>query len=318
LLPPAPGEGIQIHVGPSSYTDQAALAPYVIDGGQENVMCYLARIPESGFYYLRQENHMRTGSHHMLISLVPDEGQAEGPTACGSPGSALGSIPGSQTPIRTFPNELGPEDAGLARYLPAGAMAVFQMHYVNTGTDPKLREAWVNLYRLNEAEVTQRLQSVFLVADFTVNIPAHTRELVTQTFTPSLTEPTRIFQLNAHMHAHSLSMTVWRVHAGQEELVYKSFNWSEPMELTYNSVVANAPPDETTLQDGGQSGLLYMEPGDSLRWTCDVDNTSDQPLYFANEAYTAEMCLLAGAYVSETSGLFAGGCAGGTCSNRLF
>jgi hypothetical protein len=61
-----------------------------------------------------------------------------------------------------------------------------------------------------------------------------------------------------------------------------------------------------------------MEPGDSLRWTCDVDNTTDQALYFANEAYTAEMCLLAGAYVSDTAGLFAGGCAGGACSARLF
>jgi hypothetical protein len=174
----------------------------------------------------------------------------------------------------------------------------------------------VNLYRLNEAEVSQRLQSVFLVADFTVNIPAHTRQLVTETFTPSLTAPTRLFELNAHMHAHSLSMTVWRVHAGQEELVYKSYNWSEPMEVTYNSVVQNPTPDDATLQDGGQSGLLYMEPGDSLRWTCDVDNTSDAALRFANEAYTAEMCLLAGAYVSDTAGLFAGACAGGTCFQR--
>ena len=316
LVPPAAGEGIQIHVGPPSY-DADAVAPYVIQAGDENVMCYLVRIPEAGFYYLRQENHMRSGSHHMLIGIVPDEGQPEGPAMCDSLGMRLGSIPGSQTPTRTFPSELGPEDAGLARYLPEGGMALFQLHYVNTDTKPKLREAWVNLYRLDESQVSQRLQSVFLVADIGVSIEPHTRELVTNTFTPSLTESTRLFGLNAHMHAHSLSMTVWRVHAGEDQLVYKSYDWAEPRELTYNSVVQNPPPDDATLTDGGHSGLLFMEPGDSLRWTCDVDNTLDTALHFANEAYTAEMCLLAGAYVSDTAGLFAGGCSGGACFNRL-
>ena len=73
------GEGIQIHVGPSSYTDQAALAPYMLEGGQENVKCFIARIPEGGFYYLKQENRMRPGSHHMLINLIQDDGRPEGP-----------------------------------------------------------------------------------------------------------------------------------------------------------------------------------------------------------------------------------------------
>jgi len=253
----------------------------------------------------------------MLIGLVPDEGQEPGPAACDSLGTRLGSIPGSQTPTRSFPDQLGPEDAGLARYLPEGALALFQLHYVNTDTKPKLREAWVNLYRLDESQVSQRLQGVFLVADIGVNVAPHTEQLVTNAFTPSLTEPTRIFELNAHMHAHSKSMTVWRVHGGEDQLVYKSYDWQEPKELTFNTVVQNAPPDDATLTDGGHSGLLYLEPGDSLRWTCDVDNTTDLALGFANEVYTAEMCLLAGAYVSDTSGLFAGGCSGGACFNRL-
>jgi hypothetical protein len=61
------------------------------------------------------------------------------------------------------------------------------------------------------------------------------------------------------------------------------------------------------------SGLQYVENGDTLEWECEVNNTTDAPLRFANEAYTAEMCLLGGVYVGDQSGLLAGGCAGGSC-----
>jgi hypothetical protein len=315
ILPPAAGEGIQLHAGPANYTDDDVLEPWIIYGGEEDVRCYLVRVPESGFYYLKQQNRMRSGSHHMLIGLVADEGQPEGPANCDSLGS-LGSIPGSQIPKRDFPDQLAPEDAGLARYLPEGAMASFQMHYVNTTDEPMLREAWVNLYRLEDSEVRQRLQSVFLVADITLDIPANTRQTVTQEFAPTLTEPTRIFQLNAHMHAHTESFSVWRLRGDERELVYKSFDWAEPDILTYNTVVDNSPPDDAAKRDGGVSGVLYLEPGDRLQWSCDVNNTLNQPMGFANEAYTAEMCLLAGSYVSDTPGLFAGACANGTCFSR--
>jgi len=124
----------------------------------------------------------------------------------------------------------------------------------------------------------------------------------------------RVFQMNGHSHAHTETFTVWRrPEAGERELVYKSFDWAEPDELTYNSTVVNQPPNEATKADGGLSGLFMLNPGDTLEWECDVNNTTDAPLRFANEAYTAEMCLLAGAYVSETSGLMRGGCSGGTC-----
>jgi hypothetical protein len=317
IPPPASGEGIQLHAGPANYRDAAAVAPYLLEGGAENVQCFLARIPESGFYYLRQENRMRPGSHHMLINLTEDDGRPEGP-ATGCSLGALGSIPGSQTPRSDFPKPgtLAPEDAGLARYLPAGAMAAFQLHYVNTGTEPVLREAWVNLYRVDETQVTQRLQTVFLVADRALDIAPKTRATVTTTYAPPVAEPTRIFSLTSHLQAHSESMTVWRVRGDQRELIYQSFDWEEPDSATYNTVVHNPLPNNATKQDGGVSGLLYLEPGDSLEWSCDVNNTLDQRMRFANEAYTAEMCLLAGSYVSNTPGLLSAVCASGQCFGR--
>src|SRR5262249_53326503 len=66
IAPPAAAEGIQLHVGPSSYDDAAAVAPYVIQPGEEDVRCFVTRPAESGFYYFKQQNRMRSGSHHML------------------------------------------------------------------------------------------------------------------------------------------------------------------------------------------------------------------------------------------------------------
>jgi hypothetical protein len=99
-------------------------------------------------------------------------------------------------------------------------------------------------------------------------------------------------------------MTVWRLRGDQRELIYQT-------------VVDNPQPDAAPKQDGGVSGLMYIEPGDKLEWSFDVNNTLDQRLRFDNQAYTAEMCLLAGVYISNTAGPFAGGRAGGQCSGRL-
>jgi hypothetical protein len=315
IPPPNPGEGIQLHVGPASYDDPDALAPYLLAAGDENVRCFLTPVPESGFYYLRQQNRMRPSSHHMLINLENGTGLVAGPTTVCDISTAVASIPGSQTPSRDFPSDLGPEDQGLARFLPASTMASFQLHYVNLGTEAVLREAWVNLYKDTDT-ITQHLQSVFLVGDLAANIPPQSRQTTTLEYAPPITTSTRVFELNAHMHAHSETFTVWREHGGQEDLIYESFDWNDPKELTFNTVVQNQPPDTTSRTDGGVSGLLYLDPGDKLKWACDVNNTTDLALHFANEAHTAEMCLLAGAYISDTPGLMRGACANGQCAGR--
>jgi hypothetical protein len=318
LVPPSPEEGIQLHVGPADYDDPAALAPFMINPGEENVKCYASPVTQNNFYYIRQQNRMRPGSHHMLIGLQAGDASSIVPGSTCDTLASLGAVPGSQTPSRDFPPELAPEDAGLARYVPANAgVAAFQLHYVNTGDQPQMREAWINLYKMPNEEATQKLQQIFLVGDFTVNVPAHTTQTTTLSYTPRITEKTRIFTLSAHSHAHTETFTVWRVHAGQEQLLYKSFDWAEPTGAIYNTTTNIPAPNEATKTDGGATGLQYLEPGDSLKWACLVNNTTNASLRFANEAYTAEMCLLPGDYVGNTAGLMSGGCAAGSCAAGL-
>src|SRR5215831_20828062 len=40
ILPPEPGDGMQIHLGPSDYDDPDAVAPFMVAPGVENVECH--------------------------------------------------------------------------------------------------------------------------------------------------------------------------------------------------------------------------------------------------------------------------------------
>jgi hypothetical protein len=182
------------------------------------------------------------------------------------------------------------------------------MHYVNTRGEPVLREAWVNLYRADEADVTQELQTVFLLGDRAAQHAPMTTSTTRLQYAPPVTEPTRVFQFFGHSHAHTESFTVWHVSGSERKMVYQSFDWEEPMSMTFNSVVSNPAPDPNGVKDGGASGTFLVSPGDSLEWECVVNNTTPNVLPFANEAYTAEMCLLWGSYISPTPGLLAGAC----------
>jgi hypothetical protein len=315
IPPPAADEGIQLHIGPANYDDPGELAAYLLSPGDENVVCYQTKPSRGGFYYFEQKSRMRFGSHHMLIDVLPADGRTEGPVATCDKLGTIATIPGSQTSSRDFPGrELGPEDAGLGRYLPDGGMAAFQLHYVNVGEEPVLREAWVNLYDKPREEVTATLQDVFLVSDLAMNIPPATTELVTTTFAPKLTEPVRMFELNAHSHAHSERFSTWLTENGKKDLIYESYDWGEPLALTLTDTVQNPAPDAAHRKDGGISGTFFVNPGDTLTWECQVNNTLSTNIRFANEAYTAEMCLLAGSYVSPKPGLFRAACASGKCA----
>lgn len=263
---------------------------------------------------------MRSGSHHMLIAAQNKQGLTAGFDATGTGcdfATEVASIPGSQTPSRDFPDQLGPEDQGLGRKLPQATMAGFQLHYINTGDEPVLREAWVNLYKKPESEITQHLQDIFFVADLAVDVKAGTTATTNLSVTPKLTDKIRLYEVNAHMHAHAEHFTLLRDHAGQEDDLYESFNWEDPLENTFNSVIVNPLPNATAKKDGGMSGLQYLEPGDSLKWSCFVNNTTDKDLQFRNEALTGEMCMLVGSYISDTPGLLAGACLNGQCGTGL-
>lgn len=317
IPPPSAAEGIQIHFGPKSYDDPAALQPYLIDPGAENVVCYNAPIPQSDFYYMGQSNRMRPHSHHMRIFVNADLNAQEGPAGCLSLGfGSSGMIPGSQTPSWDSQASAAPEDKGLARYLPQATMANFEIHYINDTTHPVLREGWVNLYKVPQDQITQHLNMIMMVGDLSIDIPPHTQQDTPVTFSPPISSQTRLYDVAAHMHAHAEEYTLSVQHAGETTWtqLYQSFNWEEPLNAVFNTLVKNPTPDVATKRDGAASGPYNLQPGDTLKWVCHVNNTLDTAIRFDNKAQTAEMCMLVGDYVDSGNGIWSYFCSNGTCN----
>ena len=71
--------------------------------------------------------------------------------------------------------------------------------------------------------------------------------------------------------------------------------------LDYSSTVMNPVADTGPMVEGGWSGILDMKVGDQFVWECHVINKTQATLFFTNNTYSGEMCILD----AETVG---GGC----------
>jgi hypothetical protein len=296
LPAPAPDQGFQLHYGPTDYADPANVAPYLLSPGKETVDCDYMKTPNAKDAYVSGYRiHMRRGSHHLLANLNPAP-QADGLAGCQSNDMSPGPLAGSQTPVVDELIDPAPENEGLAVRIPANSQAVVNLHFINTGAMPVMREAWLNYLYIDPARVKGIRGNIFLVGGLGFHIEPGTSSTYKYSCSPD--RPVRILSLAAHMHAHGTRLSAWKVSNDKTSLVYESFDWAEPALLKYDSTHANAASDRGLRIPGGASGTLRIEPGESLQWECAVDNTSNRPLTFQNEVYTGEMCILAGTDVA--------------------
>lgn len=316
IPPPAPGEGIQLHVGPRTY-DAAAVAPFLLAPNTENVSCYFSKTSNTAqMYYFREQIRMRPHTHHLIMTIISqDHPDGWGPCIDIFGGGATGSIMGSQTPIRDIPDtpQTAPENVGLARVLPPHAQVQYQLHYYNFTPSPILREVWVNLYSMDPSEATQPITSAGMIGGLDLAVPPNSQQVARYGCSTNATG--RIYDIFGHYHAHTERFTMWRVRGTERLNVYESFDWVHPANFTYDSVNQNPVADRVNKIAGAYSGDLDVLPGDRFEWECAINNTSSQTLRFANEVNTGEMCIAFGSFVPEgsSSGL---GCLGSrTASN---
>jgi hypothetical protein len=306
LPPPEPGKGIQLHVGPKAY-DAASVAPFLLGPGQEKVECYYQRSSNTApMYYFNQKIRLRPHTHHLIMTIM-NQDIPEGWGPCQGIG---GNGPmGSQTAVRDIPDtaDIAPENKGLARTLPANALIQHQLHYYNFGETPILREAWVNLYSMEESEATQRASTMFMIGGLDLAVPPGAKQIAKYTCTAS--SAGRIYDIFGHYHAHTVRFSVERVRQNERLKVYDSFDWMHPANYTYDSVHKNPVADRERRVDGAYSGILDVQPQDVFEWECEIHNTSQQVLRFANEVQTGEMCINFGSFVpTATTGRGGLGC----------
>ncbi|HEX4334446.1 MAG TPA: hypothetical protein VH062_00955 [Polyangiaceae bacterium] len=309
IPPPPAGKGIQIHFGPKSYTDPAEIAKYIMNPGEEFNAYGIANIDAlDDHYYNYTQIRMRPGSHHLINTLVTGDDLTEGyvPDGVGCPGTPVGGFPGTQNLIRNMPPNgvEAPENVGLGSKLPGNAKLCLNHHAYNlNGDKPILREVWINVWFVDEADVTQKTSSVTIFAGPWTGIPPHTSTVLKANTT--VNGDGRIINMFGHRHVATDRFAVWK----NDELVYDSWNWQESVAYDYDSMTQNPALDPDKKTDGATSGILPVTTGDKINIECDVNNQTDNTLYFKNELYTGEMCILFGSSVGVgiQGGNFPGG-----------
>jgi hypothetical protein len=319
ILPPPPDKGTYYGVHPQGkmWFDQVSSGDmsgyanlsteWTMEDGEEEQKNYQTKAdnPMDAMYY-RAYARMRPGSHHMIVSS--DDNQAQETWADGGPGLASLSLPGAQRPDENSPKSIDKpaEDKGLFSRLPANAPIIFNMHHFNASGKTILKEAWTNLWW--ETDATIELKPIFgLELSQTATLAVQPGQVIDLHYSWDVTQPFRWVSAFGHRHAWTTNFSSWIEDGGKTNIIYQSLNWLDEPTYRYDSVTMNPTPVAANHIDGGASGILMVKPGQKLHFNCHIEYTDErassekapQPstigtLHFANEAFTAEMCILFG------------------------
>jgi hypothetical protein len=195
--------------------------------------------------------------------------------------------------------EVAPENEGMAFALGARTPVRYNMHFFNTTDEPLVRQGWTNVYYADLESVSQVADQVTLTGGISMNVKPHSKQTISVSCAvpEEAPGPIRILDTVSHTHAHTARFRAWAgPPSGPFELVYESANWQEPLHAYFDSRNVNPGFDEQHTKDGAKSGQLVLNPGDVVKYECDVENDLDTPLRFGNEVFSAEMCDLFGSY----------------------
>jgi hypothetical protein len=161
LPPPAPGEGMQIHVGPSNYQDMAEVSKYIMKPGDESAECWTFHTPnDQEVYYQTFVLSGRAGTHHIINTMYSMDMPDGGFTTCADPGTGMNAniidnLPGASKAYNPrLP--VAPENAHVGRTIPAHATSQADMHYYNFTDSDIIREFWMNIYFVKPDQITDQ------------------------------------------------------------------------------------------------------------------------------------------------------------------
>ncbi len=302
ILPPPADKGTQIHVGPKDYETTSEMQPFLLTPGSEvNTYFYINSQNTEARYFYRTNWRMRPGSHHMIITMMPADrgdgwaGMAEAGTDIGSNGRNFGGAQRTDVDRPQGTLDVPPENVGLGDQITPNQQFSFNLHHINTNEKDILREAWVNVWYKDEADVTDPMKSLQIMGsplDVAVN-PGERRELH---YSCDVQNPTRIVTLIGHRHANTDRFGIWLERGSENIPVYESFDYTDMPTYQYDSISKNPVPSVENKIDGAHTGTLELMPGDKVHFVCDITNRQEERLRFANELLTGEMCIVFGSY----------------------
>jgi hypothetical protein len=317
IEPPPAGAGFQFHYGPADYNNPEEVKHYTLAPGQEVTDCVYFPTPnDTEVYFDEYHSRMRPGSHHMLLYIqstpLPETGPNDAPGDCSLAGQLqTTNLFGAQTAqldVKGLGNNAA-ENAGMAVRIPPKQQGIMQVHFINAGTKPILREAWANVMYVDKSQVTQLGDPIFFIAGVTMSVAKGQTLVVHGTApVPAGAGPEfRLVSATPHYHTHTSRFTVTATIGGKTQTILDNFpvmhTLPEPALTDYTSVETNPAPDVAARINGASSGILHMQPGDQIDWECTITNDDQpNPITFANAVYTGEMCNLFGMYAPSING----------------
>jgi hypothetical protein len=293
---PKPGEGIQIHIGPSNYDDPDDVAKYIMHPGEESSECFTMRTPNTeDVTYQTFVLSGRAGTHHMINTLYEGELPTGSFGPCGGRQSETatpsGSLPGASKAYMAR-SEVAPEYAHVGQVLKAGALLQADMHYFNFTDEDIVREVWLNLYfPPQDANITDFTNVIRGFGGLGWNRePIQPGTDKVYKYECPIKGDGNILQLLGHYHAHGKQFTASIKRKGSDhgEKVFEMFDYLDPATFDYNTVTEN--PSFKAGASGALSGVLEVKDGDVLMWDCHIINDDMVPLKYVNEVKTGEMC----------------------------
>jgi len=239
-----------------------------------------------------------------LSSAPIMETGSNGPTACNQ-GLSFRMLFGAQTANLDIDGLTtgAPENEGLAVTIPPKQQGVMQAHFINATSKPILREVWANIVYTPASAVTQVGDPISFIAGVNMNVPMGQSQAIlgSATVPENVAPDFRLVMGTGHYHAHTTEFTAWATIGGQKQQIIQEFGIlgvaPEPRSWYFDSAKQNPAPDPATQTAGSASGILHMQPGDTITWECDVTNNNvPGGIQFANAVYTGEMCNMFGMY----------------------
>jgi hypothetical protein len=277
ILPPPPDKGFQLHIGPSNYDNPEAL--YLLSPGQESVHTFTTTSAnEQNIHFYVRQYRMRPGAHHTIVRDT-------------STGRRLsGSDVNQDHPVGGI---TAPENAGIGVPLTAHSPISVDHHAINSTDKPLLQEVWVNFWYVDPSKVTESTNLLYDPGSVSINIAPH-EDVVLGPYECDIKTPGRLISMFGHVHANDVRFSAWRTRQGKRELIYEAYHWEEPLWLEFTSLAKNPTVDSANLTDGGWTGIVDLEPGDTLAWECHEVNQQDTALRFTNKTYDGAMCIIIG------------------------
>lgn len=250
---------------------QLATEPYELSPGREDGPCWYVNLNnEEALDVVRMQTASHPILHHFNIfssTLEKEDGWGRCPDSIELFVGARPIIDGSGAAVDyVFPE-------GIAVRLEPKTLIIFQLHSINTATEPKPQQFVLNLH--TEPGVDHTLADIYGFTNLGLELPpeqvsAHPKDC-------NIEQGMWVMTMSSHMHARAIEAKAELIRGGgAPELLYRTERWDDPEVKTFD------PP-------------RYFDVGDVVRFSCTYDNKDARVVKYGPDA-DDEMCFVFGYY----------------------